>query len=595
MHHITAITFKNYKSFSQFTVSLDHFNILVGPNNAGKSTVIGSFKILAEGIKKARSRKPILVDDPKGMQVFGYEIDLEQVPIATENVFYNYQDENPAIIRFRLSDNSILQVFFPQIGKCYLNYESDSVIIRSPKDFKEHVNVEIGFVPILGPVDHEEKLYQKETARLAILSYTASRNFRNIWHHYGENFDDFKELVKSTWPGMDIERPELNTSKRDPTLDMFCHEERMPREIFWAGFGFQVWCQMLTYIIKNKDASIFLIDEPDIYLHSDLQRQLLGILKTLGPDIVIATHSTELISEAEPNEILLINKTSQSAKRMKDLSQLKDIFRFLGSNLNPVLTQIAKSKRVLFVEGKDFSIFSKIARIINKEQVANRSDFAVVPVQGFNPVGLRAFKEGIEKTIGSKILSAVIFDRDFRSDKEVASEQKDLQNGNHFACIHSCKEIENFIIIPDAIEKALIDRIAEGNKRAGKTTTFSGNIEDILEFVSDEFKYATQAQLQAHREKYERSLGGTDSSDIKETILREFDIQWKNLNGRFQVLPGKDFLSSLNGYLQEKYKVSITATNIINSLPKRLVPEELVQLIDLIDEFRKTPMLTDRA
>src|ERR1700747_1593405 len=104
---------------------------------------------------------------------------------------------------------------------------------------------------------------------------------------------------------MEIERPKIDRSHGKPRLYMFCPEERIPREIFWSGFGFQVWCQMLTYIVKNKSASLLLIDEPDIYLHSDLQRQLLGILKNLGPDIVIATHSTELISEADLNDILV--------------------------------------------------------------------------------------------------------------------------------------------------------------------------------------------------------------------------------------------------------------------------------------------------
>ncbi len=93
MQYITLIKFSNYKSFNQFTVSLTDFNILVGPNNAGKSTVIGALKILSEGIRKAKTRKPILIKDPKGNQVFGYSIDLTQVPVATENVFHNYDDE----------------------------------------------------------------------------------------------------------------------------------------------------------------------------------------------------------------------------------------------------------------------------------------------------------------------------------------------------------------------------------------------------------------------------------------------------------------------------------------------------------------------
>lgn len=84
--------------------------------------------------------------------------------------------------------------------------------------------------------------------------------------------------------------------------------------------------------------------------------------KKSWPDIVMATHSTEIISEAELNDILVVNKSVKSAKRIRDPSELQRIFHALGSNLNPILTQIAKTKRVLFVEGKDFSILSKLAR-----------------------------------------------------------------------------------------------------------------------------------------------------------------------------------------------------------------------------------------
>lgn len=83
--------------------------------------------------------------------------------------------------------------------------------------------------------------------------------------------------------------------------------------------------------------------EPDIYLHSDLQRQLLGLLRNLGPDILIATHSTEIISEAETDDIVLVTKSRPNARRIRDPAQLKDIFRTLGSNLNPILTQVANA------------------------------------------------------------------------------------------------------------------------------------------------------------------------------------------------------------------------------------------------------------
>src|SRR5947207_5085354 len=136
---------------------------------------------------------------------------------------------------------------------------------------------------------------------------------------------------------------------------------------------------MLTHLIQASDKSLFLIDEPDIYLHSELQRQLIGLLRDMGPDILLATHSTEIITEAETDDIVLINKQRNSGRRIKNPSQLEEVFSILGSNLNPILTQLAKSRRVVFVEGQDFQLLSKFALRLDYSVVGNRSQFAVVP------------------------------------------------------------------------------------------------------------------------------------------------------------------------------------------------------------------------
>lgn len=585
----TSIKFTNYKTFKTYSVSLKSFNILVGPNNAGKSTIIGAFKILSEGIKKAKSRKAELIDAPSGIQVHGYQIEIADIPIATENAFHNYNIDEPAVAKFRLSNGSHLQIFFPanQSG-CYMNCIHPSEIIRSPKDFNKHFDLSIGFVPILGPVEHEEVLYQKEAARKALNTYKASRNFRNIWYHYPDDFDEFKQLLATTWPGMEINKPEANFSGKTNKLYMFCPEDRIPRELFWAGYGFQVWCQMLTYIIKNKTSSIFIIDEPDIYLHSDLQRQLISILKILGPDIIIATHSTELISEADINDILVINKTRKSAKRITNPAELQSIFNVLGSNLNPILTQVAKTKRVLFVEGKDFQILSKFARTLNYHQVANRSNFAVIPVEGFNPQKLRAFKEGIEKTIGDKIKSAVIFDKDYKSADEISQELKNLSKGQEFAHIHSCKEIENFLINPRAIEQSIRTRLSEKNRRTGENLEFNEDIHEVIKEISDEFKSYVFGQLQAKQFDYAKRANPTkDASTINEFIYESFNSDWLDINKRIKMIPGKEFLTKLNQYLQEKYKISLTKQTIANNIAIDDFDNEMKLIIKNIDDFRK--------
>ena len=164
---ITSIRFRNYKAFEVFSVSLSAFNVLVGPNNAGKSTVLGAIRILAEGIRRARTRIPEMIDGPKGHQVKAYPIALEGLPVSTENVFHDYNDAEPATVEFRLSNGGVLSLFFPEQRQCYLVADGNWPV-RSPSDFKRHFNLDIGFVPTLGPVDHNERLYQREAARLAL-------------------------------------------------------------------------------------------------------------------------------------------------------------------------------------------------------------------------------------------------------------------------------------------------------------------------------------------------------------------------------------------------------------------------------------------
>lgn len=589
LEHFTSVRFHHYKAFRNYSVSLQHFNVLVGPNNSGKSTILGAFRVLSEGIRKARARNPTWVIGPNG-ETKGYALDLQSVPIATENVFFDYDESQPATVRFKISNGNRLLLFFPERGTCNLICESQRRAVTSTASFRSQYNVSIGFVPILGPVEHNEPLYRLEAARLALLTPRAARNFRNIWYHYPDDFDKFRTLIRSTWPGMDIEEPEIDETHETLLLRMFCPEERIPREIFWAGFGFQVWCQMLTHIIRGQKSSLFIIDEPDIYLHADVQRQLLSILKSLSPDILIATHSTEIITETDPDDLLVVNKKFQSAKRIKDPSQLQEVFHILGSNLNPILTQLAKTKRALFVEGKDFQIIARFARKLNHSQVANRSDFAVVPVDGFNPIKVRDFAQGINIALSAKVLSAVIFDRDYRSDEECKKELSALKKYTVMARIHRRKELENFLLVPEPLRRSIERRIVEQNQRTGDKVIFDKNIVELLDQITKPLRHKVEAQYLTKRRSFEKAKApGMDDSSIDEKLISEFETVWQETEQRCLFVPGKTVLSALNNYLQESYGVTISPSVIIESFKKDEIPTEMVDLIADIENFRQLP------
>ena len=582
----TKVTFKRFKAFESFTLNLRRMNVMVGPNNAGKSTILAAFRILAEGLRKAKRRRPELVEGPDGPR-YGYSVDFAALSVGDENIFFNYDHSKPASVTFSLTGHKRLVLYFPETQRCHLFADDPKQQIQSPTQFKSTFRCPIGFVPILGPVEQDEGLYMPETARRALFNYRAARNFRNIWYHNPDDFGSFRRRLQETWPGMDILKPEPVLSPKKTMLHMFCTEDRITREIGWIGFGFQVWCQMLTHLVTSQQSSIFLIDEPDIYLHSDLQRRLLALLADLGPDILLATHSTEIISEAEAEWIVLIDKTKSRAKRINAPTQLHEVFSRLGSGLNPLLTHLAKTRRVVFVEGNDFKILSKYARKLGLSRLANREQFAVVPIHGFNTERVRNLKEGIERALGGEVRAAIVLDRDFRSHEECSAIAEDCRKFCDLAVIHACKELESFLLVPEAIDRAARGRIAERIRRTGSTTDFTGGCADVLNaFVQNKRNYVL-SQFTASRRRFARELKShEDESTTDQATMEAFESDWnRGVQRRLKLMPAKDALSAINQHLQEHYAISVTPTNIINAMRDDEIPTEMRRLLNRLAAF----------
>lgn len=309
---LTQIEFNNYKAMQEFTVDLGEVNLLVGKNNSGKSTILSALRILEYAMRIAQVRTPTRVEDATGKLTIGHHIPEANLPTTIENVHTDYTDVS-TLITFTLENYSNLFLYFPRDGGCIL-YWSASKTISTPSQFRQEFPLQIRAVPVLGPLEQEELLVTDETVKRATGTPRAARHFRNYWYRNRERFTDFRDMVEATWPGMSIGMPELHAEDR--RLVMFCTERRIDRELFWAGFGFQIWCQLLTHLAQSENADLIVVDEPEVYLHPDVQRQLLPLLRRLGPSIMLATHSAAVLSGAQDHEILLVDKRQTTTSRL---------------------------------------------------------------------------------------------------------------------------------------------------------------------------------------------------------------------------------------------------------------------------------------
>ena len=83
---ITNARFRNFKALGDFSIVLRRTNVLVGPNNAGKSTVLDGFRALEGALRYAKRYKPTGVVGEGGKSIKGFDIPAGSLPINLENI-----------------------------------------------------------------------------------------------------------------------------------------------------------------------------------------------------------------------------------------------------------------------------------------------------------------------------------------------------------------------------------------------------------------------------------------------------------------------------------------------------------------------------
>jgi hypothetical protein len=541
-------------------------------------------------LRRARAKKPDIVVGPNG-RVYGYEVSTDVLAVSLENSHTDYS-EAETTITFWLSNSNRLELYFPRGGGCRLLLIPEGKPVATVAAFKAEYPVSVAVVPVLGRVEHEERLLEKETVQRNIETHLASRHFRNYWYYYPDNFDEFADNVTKTWPGMQILPPEL-INDNPQRLSMFCLESRITREIFWAGSGFQIWCQLLTHVVNGKGSTVFVVDEPEIYLHPDVQRQLVGILRQSGSDVVMASHSPEIIGEADPSEIVLVDKKRRSGQRLRDIDAVQMVLDQIGSSQNITLTRLARNRRVLFVEDEyDFGVIRRFARRLGYSELASGTDVTAVPSNGFSSwERVQALGWGIPRTLGRDLLIAVIYDRDYWSAEHIDEVVKKLEGDTAFVHFHGRKEIENYLLIPSVFTRALIDAVLERNERGeldNPTLPTEQDVRVILAEITDPQKSQLQSQYIARRQDFFRhSHSKLDPATIAQETLQAIDSKWHTLEKRLEIVSGKEVLAALRQRVRTLYSVNVSDHRIISSFRLDEVPPDLKTLIEGLEKFRK--------
>ncbi|MEQ9187184.1 MAG: AAA family ATPase [Cryomorphaceae bacterium] len=141
------------------------------------------------------------------------------------------------------------------------------------------------------------------------------------------------------------------------SLEIFVNEHDYNVNATELGAGFQnaiVLAILKAFEDRKKQGALFLIEEPEMYLHPQMQRSLYKTIRQIGESnqVIYITHSPHFVTIPEFNEIVLVSKNKDGTHIRKSTVEadegLKNKFR---KELDPERNEMFFAKKLLIVEG----------------------------------------------------------------------------------------------------------------------------------------------------------------------------------------------------------------------------------------------------
>lgn len=562
---LKKLKLENFRCYENTTVTFNELNIIVGENNAGKSCLIEALRLVATAAQEAsrRAYQSIPKDLNQPAVLKGFEINTLKLKIDLNTAINFYQNITAKITAYFAESNKIEIYLNKDIAFAVL-YDKTNKNITNKNIAKLLKLNKIGILPQIGLIREDEKLLSELTVVNDKDTYLTSLHFRNeILHFKKEFFADFKQLAESSWEDLKIQDIEYNYGM-DEYINLFVADNNYTSEIGKMGSGLKMWLQIMWFLARTKDYEIVILDEPDVYMHADLQRKLLDIVKSRYAQIIIATHSFEIISRVDAENILSINKKTKEIKKATDKQSVQKIIDEIGGMQNLSLIRLGKAKKCLFVEGKDLPYLNRF----NEKLFCKNLDLPVIEYGGYSKLSnvYGASKLLYSETDG-QIKCFAIADKDYKSDEDIAKKIHEAENEKLLLNIWKKKEIENYLINLEVIYKI----VAQKNKSI-TYEQFTKDVDAILEEMKDEI-------MDKYAEAYRSVNTSYDIGKCNHYAREVVKDHWGNINDKISLANGKDLLGRIRRYCKEKFNITLTDKLIQDSFEVSDIDEEIKSLL----------------
>jgi AAA ATPase domain/AAA domain, putative AbiEii toxin, Type IV TA system len=478
---ITKLTLKNFKSIEEQTYEFSQFDLLVGRNNSGKSTILQSLAIWQFCVDEFRRVKR---RGNTGKQVV--LPNFTALPVPEFNLLWREKTDRryPNVNGSKKQEFILIEIDItwitdtPEPKECSfgvkLRYSSPQTIYAIPSEGWGHFRElegdsnqsnsllpVIAYVPPFSGLEPNEEWRDDGPLRKQVGKAQPGSVLRNlllrVWEENPEDWAEVQKVIQK-WFSVDLKKPKY---ERGIDTQIICEykQEDKSYDIISGGSGFHQTLTLLAFFYGYKPTTI-LLDEPDAHLHVNLQREILDYFKNQkalqrNTQFLIATHAEEFIQGVDVRQIL-----SLLEKNPKRVDTTPAILTAMADVSNLEITQLSELKIpvLVYVEGEtDERLLRGWATSLGMQEKLNQVCFRVM--RGGSKEKMKSDSDrhfdGLKQIIPS-VKRLVLFDFDTEATYHPEPNNPVLYEWPR-------KNIENYLLVPDAWIKAALKKIGIAN------------------------------------------------------------------------------------------------------------------------------------
>lgn len=449
---IEEIALENFKKIEAFKTDLKMINLLVGANNAGKSSILQGihFSIMAETARRFFRRDRTISERELFYLPASSFVRLRHGVAYTANSGLNST----------LTLTNELQTSFSITISKGRNQGNLAIRAEGGDKFRQDVTSFNPFytmyVPGISGISTNERYVTVPELRQCVARGDANMYMRNILYQISKanKLEQLNEKLHQIFPNVSVDIP------YDPDKDLYILVDiiskkdddtivRVPLE--QSGTGLLHVLQILSYVIYFTP-KLLLLDEPDEHLHPDNQARLANVIMEVSEandvQIIISTHSRYLLAYLEDAAKVIWVKSGKKVDKKID-SPMYNILSDIGA-LDSFDSFIAGTYRTLVLTEDENTEMLKM--LLSKNGVR---DYKVFSYKCCKQIDSALMIADFLKTFSPNCKIVLHRDRDFMTNEEVAYYREKIVKHQIIPFITKMSDIESYFVSPQHVAHIL--------------------------------------------------------------------------------------------------------------------------------------------